>query len=85
MFCDLDASRIGIATGLVVVGDLIGSGEAHPRREAVPASEFRPGKKQASLSGWKQRQRAGLRRAVLQYRDRPPPRQFLRVVDLAEV
>src|SRR6202040_1613223 len=33
----------------------------------------------------KQRQRAGLRRAVLQYRDRPPPRQFLRVVDLAEV
>src|SRR5467141_4339506 len=33
----------------------------------------------------KQRQRAGLRGAILQYRDRPPPRQFLRVVDLAEV
>ena len=28
---------------------------------------------------------AGLRRAVLQYRDRPPPRQFLGVVHLAQV
>src|SRR6202022_489830 len=33
----------------------------------------------------KQRQRARLRGAVLDHRDRPPPRQFLRVVDLAQV
>jgi hypothetical protein len=33
----------------------------------------------------KQRQRARLRGAVLQNRDRPSPRQFLRVVDLAQI
>ena len=33
----------------------------------------------------KQRQRAGLRSTVLQNRNRPPPRQLLRVVDLAEI
>src|SRR6266446_5091587 len=33
----------------------------------------------------KQRQRPGLRGAILQNLDRPPPCQFLRVVDLAEV
>ena len=33
----------------------------------------------------KQRQRARCARAVLQHRDRPPPRQFLRVVDLPQI
>jgi hypothetical protein len=33
----------------------------------------------------KQRQRPGLRGAILQNLDRPPPRQLLRVVDLTQV
>ena len=35
-----------------------------PRREAVPASEFRPGKKQASLSGYRWFESISLQRGV---------------------